>query len=266
MTTTIFTNLIGPICELYYKSLASQNIQQQTIDSFRNYRGNNVLNFGFEIQEPITNVFTPTLQLGVFTSNYLLKYQSSVLLNSNITMPEVSGISTVQYINKTLPIVISLSIADSVIGFTTASLTNGYTYTTNSNTDQNIIRNFETTYALNTSNCILYFIDFVNAYVTLQSGILTLDPKSTFKYRVVSLRSTSGIGAFNSYSANQNFTSRATSQDTKSTNSTYEVAYGSVYNWKNNLTWPSGFSTWYSINSSSINVFIQKFLHDYFGF
>jgi hypothetical protein len=266
MTTTIFTDLIGPICELYYKSVKSQIIQQQTIDSFRNYQTNNTLNFGFEIQEPISNIFTPTLQLGVFTSNNTLKYQSSLICTSNVTMPEIIGTSLVQYINKTLPIIINLSIADNVVGFTTAFLTNGYTYTTDKNIDANIIRNFESQYTLNTSNCILFFVDFNNAYLSSQSGALVLDSKSTFKYRIYSNRSTNGIGEFNSLTANQCFTVRSTTTDTQAINSTYQVAYGAIYNWKNNLTWPTGFSTWYGINSSSLNIFIQKFLHDFFGY
>jgi hypothetical protein len=264
MTTSIFTNLIEPFCELFYKSVQSSNVQQQTIDSFRNYNADNTLNFGFELYEPLTDIFSPTIQLGVFTTNNILTYQSNFDCTSNIIMPDVGLNSTVQYVNKTLPIVVNLIINNSVIGVTTAFLTGGYPYDSSDQTDNNIIRLFESYYTLNTTRSILYFVDFVNAYL-YNNGNLALNSNSVYKYRVFSMRTTNGLGQFNSLTANQNFSSKATSVDSQAVSSAYEVAYASVYNWKNNLTWPSGFSTWYSINSSLISIFTQKFLHDYFN-
>jgi hypothetical protein len=70
MTTSIITNLLGPICELYYKYEKAMEIQSANINTLRNYGFSTsfALNYGFEIYEPF-DVNNIKLQPGVFTYN-----------------------------------------------------------------------------------------------------------------------------------------------------------------------------------------------------
>jgi hypothetical protein len=264
MTTTIFTNLLEPFCELYYKMLESYEIQQKTINCIRNYGAqNNTLNFGFEIKQPITfdKVFSPTIQLGVFTTNSRFKFQNEFTsIGSYITLPEMSGIIT--YKNKTLPLIVNLSVSQgSVAAFTTTILTNGVPYDSNFYVDQKMIQKFESEYCLNDSNSILIFVNFQDSTVIQTGQGPTLTNNSLFDCKVLSYRILNGYGQFNSVVANQTFINLIQSKDL---DSTYEMTYSFVYNWRNSLAWNPDFNTWYAANQNSVNIFIQKFITDYF--
>lgn len=269
MTTTIFANLIAPFCELYYKTKASNDIQQYYINTIRNYGSvDGAINFGFEpVQQiPYNQFFTPNISLGVFTINNAFNFQNSFSVSNSLKLPEVQSVGIITYINKTLPVVISISTSgNQVIGFTTGYLTGGIPYNSNSSIDQNIIRNYESSFVQNYSNSILIFYNFQNATIVSGSGSTSLTPNSLYSYQIKSYRTINGYGQFNSLIANQSFIPNSISTSSADINSIYKTAYALVYNWKNLLTWSPDFNAWYSINSSSTNIFLKKFLQDYFG-
>jgi hypothetical protein len=283
MTTTIFTNLLGPICELYYKYNRDLDLYQANINTIRNFgqSTNFSINFGFEMFQPfdLNNI---KLQPGVYTTNSIFIYQPYLLNNNNSTnavqnliylqeLPSV-GYGIVTYINKTLPIIIGLQSnisgqigVNGVIGIASNYVTNGVPYDFSNNNNYSITRQFESDYVINKNYSILVFVNMENTtfvgtqtnWTALQTSLYTID--------IESYRYNNGFGQFFSQLANSAFIQSNTSVDTTTINNLYISTYNFVYNWINNLTWTPDFVTWIGINSSMVPYFLNKFLNDHFN-
>jgi hypothetical protein len=283
MTTTIFTNLLGPICELYYKSNKDLDLYQANINTIRNYGQSTSfsVNFGFELYQPfdINNIL---LQPGVYTTNSSLVYQPLALSNSNYTNSVINNIylqelpvsssGIVTYINKTLPIVISLHPnptgnlgVNGLIGIASNYATNGVPYNYSLDSDNAIIRQFESSLVTDSSLSMLIFINLENVnFVGVQTNWSAL-PTSLYSINVESYRYNNGFGQFFSQTANVSFIPSNTTVDTSLNDSLFANTYNLVYNWINYLTWVPNFSTWLNNNSSSVPTFLRKFLSEYFN-
>jgi len=277
MTTTIFTSLLGPICEMYYKYNATLVIQQKNQNTYLNYGFNTnfSINFGFEIYNPfdINNIkiqpgiYTYQSAYNVYPLNYNTQYYFSIINNNNWVLQDlpVSGIGTVTYNTSTLPLIIYLiQNNNSLVGIASNFLTNGIPYNSSYEIDDQIIRKFEDEYINNSTSSMLIFVDFFNTTITGISTNWTALPSSIYSYRVMSYRINNGYGQYYSLLANNSFLNNQLLVDTNIERNIYEGTYGNVYNWINNLVWIPDFNTWFQNNKSSLNYYLLKFLSDYF--
>lgn len=277
MTTTIFTSLLGPICEMYYKYNATLAIQQENKNTYLNYGFNTnfSINFGFEIYNPfdINNIkiqpgiYTYQSTYNVYPPNYNTQYYFSINNNNNWVLQDlpVNGIGTVTYNASTLPLIIYLiQNGNSLVGIASNFLTNGIPYNSSYEIDDQIIRKFEDEYINNSTSSMLIFVDFFNTTITGISTNWAALPSSIYSYRVMSYRINNGYGQYYSLLANNSFLNNQLSVDTNTERNIYEGTYGNVYNWINNLVWTPDFNTWFQSNKSSLNYYLLKFLSDYF--
>jgi len=277
MTTTIFTSLLGPICEMYYKYNATLAIQQENKNTYLNYGFNTnfSINFGFEIYNPfdINNIkiqpgiFTYQSTYNVYPPNYNTQYYFSINNNNNWVLQDlpVNGIGTVTYNASTLPLIIYLiQNGNSLVGIASNFLTNGIPYNSSYEIGDQIIRKFEDEYINNSTSSMLIFVDFFNTTITGISTNWAVLPSSIYSYRVMSYRINNGYGQYYSLLANNSFLNNQLSVDTNTERNIYEGTYGNVYNWINNLVWTPDFNTWFQSNKYSLNYYLLKFLSDYF--
>jgi hypothetical protein len=275
MTTSIITNLLGPICELYYKYEKALEIQSANINTLRNYGFSTsfALNYGFELYEPF-DLNSIKLQPGVFTYNDTynvfpnLSSSTTVDVQKLIKIQElpVSGIGTVSYVDKTLPIQISIKQnTSSIIGIASAFETDGVPYDNVYNLNDSIIRTFESSLVNDSNLQILILLNLENT--TLQGNQYNWQalPTSLYRANIQSFRVDNGYGQFYSFSANNAFIAPNLYLNTSISTSLYNTTYMNVYNWANTLTWDPDFDTWYAANSSSLPFFLHQFLVDYFG-
>lgn len=274
MTTSIITNLIEPMCELFYKYKKGLEIARANTNTIRNYGFSTSysLNYGFNLYEPfqIDNI---KLQPGVFTTNSIyqifpnLDNTQFVSVDNQIVLSDLpqSGIGTLNYRNKTLPVSVSIQQSgNSIIGIASGYLTSGIPYESSEQLDGQILRSFESDYATDDSLTSLVFVDMED--VTL-SGINTnwsVAPTSLYSYRQENFRYNNGYGQFFSGLANNSFIRSATINDVEFTN-IYNSTYMNVYNWVNNLTWEPDFLSWYNSNPNLVPRFTAQFLSDYFN-
>lgn len=111
MTTSIITNLLGPMCEMFYKYKTSLDIYEANINTIRGYGYNTSfsLNFGFEIFEPL-DINNISLQPGVFTTQSVfatlpdLSVLTKIGVANSISLQELpgSGSGLATYVGKTL--------------------------------------------------------------------------------------------------------------------------------------------------------------------
>jgi len=275
MTTSIITNLLGPICELYYKYEKAMEIQSANINTLRNYGFSTsfALNYGFELYEPF-NINDIKLQPGVFTYNNVynvlpnLESSTTIDIQKIIKLQElpVSGIGTVNYVNKTLPIQISIQQdSTSIIGIASAYETDGVPYDNVYNLNETVIRNFESSLINDPALSILILLNL--EYTTIEGNQYNWNalPTSLYKANVQSFRFDNGYGQFYSFSENNSFVGPNLYLNTTISTSLYNTTYMNVYYWANTLTWYPDFETWYSLNSNTLPYFLHQFLIDYFG-
>jgi len=275
MTTSIITNLLGPICELYYKYEKAMEIQSANINTLRNYGFSTsfALNYGFELYEPF-NINDIKLQPGVFTYNNVynvlpnLESSTTIDIQKIIKLQElpVSGIGTVNYVNKTLPIQISIQQdSTSIIGIASAYETDGVPYDNVYNLNETVIRNFESSLINDPALSILILLNLEDTTIEGNQFNWNALPTSLYKANVQSFRFDNGYGQFYSFSANNSFVGPDLYLNTTISTSLYNTTYMNVYNWANTLTWYPDFETWYSLNSNTLPYFLHQFLIDYFG-
>jgi hypothetical protein len=279
MTTTIFTSLLGPICETYYKYAYTQTLQQYDINTYSNYGFSTSfsLNFGFEIYEPL-DLNNIQIQSGVFTvqsafylyPNIQQTYSTYFSIQNNqqwvLQDLPVSGIGTVQYVSKILPVTISLYQGiSSVLGIASSFATNGIPYDSNLDIQDSIIRQFESSYVQNNSLSILILFNLNNVTFTGVSTNWSVLKTSLYTYEVLSYRINNGYGQYYSSLANNTFLNKTLNINTKELNFLYQSTYQDVYNWMNNLTWTPSFTVWFQANKTTLNVFILQFLSQFFG-
>ena len=273
MTTSIVTNLLGPMCELFYKYKRSLDIQYANINTFRNYGfvTSYSLNFGFELFQPfdLNNI---NLQPGVFTYqgsyNVLPGLANTTILQVNnfINLQDlpVVGIGTVTYVGQTLPIKISiLPNGNSITGIASAFFT-GVPYYTNEAIDEGITREFESSFVTDSTLSILVFVNFENTTFIGINTAWTAQETSLYTYKTISYRYTNGYGQFYSIESNTSFISNALAVDMQQYNFLYQVTYSNVYNWANFLNWNPSFLIWFHANKSTVPTFLLQFLSDYF--
>ncbi len=275
MTTSIITNLIEPMCELFYKHKKGLEIARANTNTIRNYGFSTSysLNFGFSLYEPFV-IDDIKLQPGVFTTNS--NYQLAPNLDNSKTLSVLnqivfsdlpqSGIGTLIYRNKTLPISISIQQSgNSIVGIASDYLTNGIPYDKDENLDNQIIRSFESDYTDDSTLTALIFVDIEDATFVGINTTWSVVPTSLYSYRQEDFRYNNGYGQFFSALANDSFIkSTIATNDTEATN-LYNCTYMNVYNWINNLTWSPDFLTWYNANPNLVPRFTQQFLNEYFG-
>ena len=282
MTTTIFTNLLGPFCELYYKYNRDLDLYQANINTIRNFGQNTSfsINFGFELYQPfdINNI---QIQPGVYTTSSTYIYQpfplsannSTSLVQNSIVLQDLpyTGNGIVTYYNKTLPIIIGLQSnigsigVNGLIGIASNYITNGIPYAASSVTNDSIIRQFESDFVSNKNYSMLIFVNMENAtFVGIQTNWSLLET-SLYSINPSSYRYNNGFGQFFAQTANAAFIPSNTSVDQTIIENLYISTYNFVYNWINNLNWEPNFMTWIGINSSSLPYFLNKFLSDFFN-
>jgi len=277
MTTTIFTSLLGPICEMYYKYIATLTIQQENKNTYLNYGFNTgfSINFGFEIYQPFDmnnikiqpGIFTYQSTYNVYPQNYNTQSYFSISNNNQWTLQDLplNGIGTVIYNSSTLPLTIYLKQNGSILtGIASSIITNGIPYNNSYEIDDQITRKFDDLYLADSTSSMLIFIDFDNVTITGISTNWNVLPSSNYSYRIVSYRINNGYGQYYSLLANNSFLNNQLFVNTNIERNIYESTYGNVYNWINNITWVPDFSTWFQNNKSSLNYYILKFLSDYF--
>lgn len=277
MTTTIFTDLLGPMCELYYKYNRDLDIYQANINTIRNFgqSTNYSLNFGFELYQPfdINNV---QLQPGVYTTNSTLIAKpilstnvSTIPVSNFIVMQElpILSVGIVTYTNKTLPIIIGIqSSVAGPIGIMSSYATNGIPYNYSSDIDQAIIRQFESDFVTNSNLSILLFINLENTtFVGIQTNNWSVLQTSLYSLNAQSYRYNNGYGQFYSDLANEAFIYNLNAVDHSVVTSLYQGTYSLIYNWINNLIWVPNFLSWYSTNKTIVPYFLRKFLNDFFN-
>ena len=274
MTTTIITHLLGPICELYYKYKKSTDIESAEINTLRNYGFSTIfaINYGFEVFEPL-DINNIQLQPGVYTyqSQYYvlptnLSTKTNPVINTIIAQDLPVGVtSTITYINKTLPIKISLyPNSNSVLGIASNYISNGTPYDASLTTNEAIIRDFESDFSLDTTSSVLIFVNLENATFSGISTNWTLLPTSLYSYEILSYRYNNGYGQFYSTVSNAAFIPSHLIVNQNNLNKLYKVTYANVYNWINNLTWIPDFMTWFNLNKTSLPRFLKQFLADFF--
>jgi len=160
MTTSIILTMIEPMCELFYKDQKTVDIQNANKNTFRNYGFSTsfAINFGFEPPHTI-DLNNIILQPGVFTNQNQfsvypnLEINTSIGVSNNIVFQDLptSGIGTVNYVNKILPIQISIHQGiNSVLGV--ASSIMQVPYDSHFDISQPIIRSFESNIIDNSSS------------------------------------------------------------------------------------------------------------------
>jgi hypothetical protein len=275
MTTSIITNLLGPICELYYKYEKSLSIQSANINTLRNYGFTTsfALNYGFELYKPF-NLNDIKLQPGVFTYNnsyYVspdLSSETTVSVQKIIKLQDlpVSGIGTVNYVNQTLPIKISIKQNTSnIIGIASSFETDGIPYSNLFNLNEPTIRSFESSMISDPELSILILLNIEDATFTGNQYNWSAEPSSLYKAEIQTFRYDNGYGQFYSFSANSSFIPSDLYVDTTIAVNLYNSTYMNVYNWANTLSWEPDFETWYASNSNTLPFFLHKLLVDYFG-
>lgn len=274
MTTTIITNLLGPICELFYKSQRTLDLYQANINTVRNYgfSTESCINFGFELYQPF-DINAIKLQPGVYTTeSRFVAYPDAgitdtISVTNAIALQElgVSGISTATYEGKTLPLIISLiQSGNTITGIASNYATNGVPYSYNDDIDQAVIRQFESDFANNDALSALVFVNLVKAtFVGIDTQWQAL-PTSLYELKTRSYRYNNGFGQFYSYESNSAFVKSNLYVDELAHNQLYASAYALVYNWINYLDWNPDFTTWVGINSNSLPVFLKQFTYQYF--
>ena len=275
MTTSIITNLLEPICELFYKYKKAIEIEQANINTVRNYGFSTSfsLNYGFEIYQPI-DLNNIQIQPGVFTYNS--SYYASPDLVSALTistqnevylqdLPTV-GIGTINYKNKTLPVQIIINQqGTSLIGIASDYKTKGIPYDKNDYINDGVIRCFESDLVNDSNISILVFLNLEDStFVGTQTNWRIL-PSSLYNWDIKSYRYNNGYGQFYSMVANNSFIGPNISIDYTIYNNLYNCTYMNVYNWLNYLTWVPDFTTWFSLNKDSVSQFLKQFLSDYFN-
>lgn len=275
MTTSIFTNLIEPFCELFYKYKKGVELQQANINTLRNYGFTTTyaLNFGFEVYEPFS-ISDIKLQPGVFTyfSSYSalptnLANSTTINVNNEIYLSDlpVSGIGTITYKNSTLPLTISIKQnGSSIIGIASNFGTNGIPYELSSSSDEQITRLYESDFANSETSTGLIFVYLEDATFRGTKTNWTIDPTSLYSYKINSFRYNNGFGQFGSFEANNSFVRVNLSTSPIIFSVLFSCTYMNVYNWANNLVWEPDFVSWYSLNKILIPPFIREFLSDYF--
>jgi hypothetical protein len=277
MTTTIFTSLLGPICEMYYKYNGALVIQQQNKNTYLNYGFNTQfsINFGFEVYQPFDlnnikiqpGVYTYQSAYNAYPSNYNTQSYFSISNNNNWVLQDlpINGIGTVIYNSSTLPLMIYLKQnGNALTGIASNFLTSGIPYSTSYDIDDQIMRKFDDIYLADSASSMLIFVDFYNTTITGISTNWTVLPSSSYSYRIVSYRINNGYGQYYSLLANNSFLNNQIIVNTNIETNVYESTYGNVYNWINNLPWTPDFNTWFQNNKSSLNYYVLKFLSDYF--
>ena len=275
MTTSIITNLLGPICELYYKYEKSLSIQSANINTLRNHGFSTsfALNYGFELFEPF-DLNDIKLQPGVFTYNnsyYVspdLSSETTVNVQKIIKLQDlpVFGIGTVNYVNQTLPIKISIKQnTSSIIGIASSFETDGIPYSNLFNLNEPTIRSFESSMISDPELSVLVLLNIEDATFTGNQYNWSAEPSSLYKAEIQTFRYDNGYGQFYSFSANSSFIPSDLYVDTTISTNLYNSTYMNVYNWANTLSWEPDFQTWYAANSSTLPFFLHKFLVDYFS-
>jgi hypothetical protein len=275
MTTSIITNLLGSMCELFYKYKKSLEIENANINTLRNYGFSTSfsLNYGFELYQPF-DLNDIKIQPGVFTYNSV--YQVLPNLNNDTTIQvqnlislqdlPASGLSTINYVNKTLPLKISIQQnGASIVGIASNFKTYGVPYDSNEDLDANIIRDFESDLINDPNLSILVLTRLEDVTI---SGINTnwqSLPTSLYSISLKSFRYNNGYGQFYSLNANDAFIKFNTQVDYTIYNNLFNSTYMNVYNWANLLSWNPDFISWYNLNKSEVPFFVQEFLNDYFG-
>lgn len=275
MTTSIITNLIEPMCELFYKYKKGLEIARANVNTLRNYGFSTdyALNFGFSVYEPF-KMDDIKLQPGVFTtsSTYYLQpdlnnAQSFSAINQIVfsDLPQ-SGIGTLNYRNKTLPVSISIQQnVSTVVGIASDYLTNGIPYDKNENLDTQVLRSFESDYADDSTLTALIFVDFEDVSITGINTDWSIAPTSLYSYRQENFRYNNGYGQFFSGLANNSFIRTAVNLPSLEFTNLYNCTYMNVYNWINNLTWEPDFITWYNANPNLVPRFTAQFINEYFN-
>jgi hypothetical protein len=277
MTTTIIENLIGPMCELFYKYKKARELYQAYINTLRGYGFSTTycLNFGFELYTPfdINNI---KLQPGVFTtqSNFVAypnisnSATTTIDVNNLISLQDLTatGINTVTYENKTLPIQISITATGStIVGIASNFYTSGIPYNYNEELDEKIIRSFESEIISDSALAILVFVNLERTTFVGVNTNWTAQETSLYTVEPISYRYNNGYSQYFSYSANKEFIRTNPTVDSATYDSLYNSTYSMVYNWINYLDWTPEFLSWIGINYIYINEFTLMFLEDYFG-
>ena len=275
MTTSIITDLLGPICELFYKYQSSLQIKDYTINTLRNYGFSTIssLNYGFELNLPfdLNNI---QLQPGVLTSSSVYNVYPNLSSNFVIDVNNLieiqdlpaSGIGTVRYVDRTLPIKISLTQnANTLVGIASAFQTNGIPIENYYQLNTEITRAFESEYVNDSSLSGLVFVNMEDVYLQGTKTNWVALPSSLYNTDIESFRVDNGYGQYYSFQANQAFLNPNILNATGITTGLYNSTYENVYNWKNYLTWEPDFQSWYDLNKETLPVFLRQFLQDYFG-
>lgn len=275
MTTSIITDLLGPICELFYKYQSSLQIKDYTINTLRNYGFSTIssLNYGFELNLPfdLNNI---QLQPGVLTSSSVYNVYPNLSSNFVIDVNNLieiqdlptSGIGTVRYVDRTLPIKISLTQnANTLVGIASAFQTNGIPIENYYHLNTEITRAFESEYVNDSSLSGLVFVNMEDVYLQGTKTNWVALPSSLYNTDIESFRVDNGYGQYYSFQANQAFLNPSILNATGITTGLYNSTYENVYNWKNYLTWEPDFQSWYDLNKETLPVFLRQFLQDYFG-
>ncbi len=276
MTTTIIENLLGPMCELFYKYKKARELYQAYINTIRGYGFSTdySLNFGFELYDPfdINNI---KLQPGVFTTNSsFVSYPNlsssgatTIDVNNLISLQDLtsSGINTVTYENKTLPIQISITATgNTIVGIASNFYTSGIPYKYNEQLDEKVIRSFESEIISDSTLAILIFVNLERTtFVGINTNWNALET-SLYTVKPISYRYNNGYSQYFSYSANKEFIRTNPTVDSVTYDNLYNTTYSMVYNWLNYLTWTPSFLEWISINYIYVNEFLLMFLEDYF--
>ncbi len=271
----IITNMLEPICELYYKYQKALSVQSANINTIRNYGFSTsfALNSGFELFEPfdLNNI---KLQPGVFTYNNSyytapnLSVETTIDVQNIIKLQDLptSGVGTVNYVDQTLPIKISIKQnSNSIIGIASAYETGGIPYENAFDLTEPIIRDFESSLVTDPELAILILLNLEDATFSGNQYNWSVAPSALYKANIQSYRYNNGFGQFYSLASNGSFIAPNQYLNTSISTSLYNSTYMNVYNWANTLSWEPDFETWYNTYSSTLPYFLHKFLVDYFG-
>jgi hypothetical protein len=271
----ILTNMLEPICEIYYKYQKALSVQSANINTVRNYGFSTsfALNSGFELFEPfdLNNI---KLQPGVFTYNNSYYTAPNLAIETTIDVQNIiklqdlptSGVGTVNYVDQTLPIKISIKQnSNSIIGIASAYETDGIPYGNTFDLNEPIIRNFESSLVTDPELAILILLNLEDATFTGNQYNWSVAPSALYRANIQSYRFDNGFGQFYSFNANNSFIRPTQYLSTAISTSLYNSTYMNVYNWANTLSWEPDFETWYNNYSDTLPYFLHKFLVDYFG-
>jgi hypothetical protein len=271
----IITNMLEPICELYYKYQKALSVQSANINTIRNYGFSTsfALNSGFELFEPfdLNNI---KLQPGVFTYNNSYYTAPNLAIETTIDVQNIiklqdlptAGIGTVNYVDQTLPIKISIKQnSNSIIGIASAYETDGIPYGNTFDLNEPIIRDFESSLVTDPELAILILLNLEDATFTGNQYNWSVAPSALYRANIQSYRFDNGFGQFYSFNANNSFIRPTQYLSTAISTSLYNSTYMNVYNWANTLSWEPDFETWYDNYSDTLPYFLHKFLVDYFG-